>query len=72
MVDLDLLVRLLGLVSLVRGCVFSLLRESMGLVDEIEDLDYLAYTIVILCFGRNGILVVLLDIDIVGKHVLGS
>ena len=42
------------------------------MTDEIEDLDYLAYTAFVLCFGRNGVCLVLLDIDTMGKHVLGS
>jgi len=32
----------------------------------------LAYTAFILCFSRDGVSIVLLDIDIMGKHVLGS
>ena len=42
------------------------------MIDEIEDLDYLAYSAFILRFGRNGVCVILLDIDTMGKHVLGS
>jgi hypothetical protein len=70
MVDLDLLVRLLGLVSLVKGYVFLLL--GLKVTDIVEDFDYLAYTAFVLCVGRNGVFVILFDIDIMGKHVLGS
>jgi len=45
---------------------------SLELADNVEDLDYLAYTAFILCFSRDGVSIVLLDIDIMGKHVLGS
>jgi hypothetical protein len=38
----------------------------------IEDSDYLAYSIILLCSCRHGVLVVLLDIDSVDKHVYGS
>jgi hypothetical protein len=40
--------------------------------DKVEDLDYLAYTAFILCVGCDGVSIVLLDFDIMGKHVLGS
>lgn len=40
--------------------------------DGVEDLDYLAYSIVFLCAGWDVICVVLLDVDIMGKHVFGS
>jgi len=40
--------------------------------DSVEDIDYLAYTAFILRVGWNGICIILLDIDFMGKHVLGS
>jgi hypothetical protein len=70
MVDLDPLVRLLGLVNLVKGYVLFLM--GLTVTDKLEDLDYLAYTAFILCVGCHGVSIVLLDIDIMGKHVLGS
>jgi hypothetical protein len=70
MADLDLLVRLPGSANLVKGYVSLLL--GIWVTDKVEDLDYLAYTAFILCFSRDGVCVILSDLDIMGKHVLGS